>query len=266
MLGDITTQGYNKKRIKIQNLYGEESETNETSVEVAQRLSNPGSKEQVHSVLAKLFNKKKTNSSTTCAERKKSLKCTFKKRFITVLLLPSNCTKLPKEKTKQELRQCGHMKSCEISECDTSENIVFKIKSCFPELEEGFKYISATVSGDLFDVEDTVLDGKAVLDMCGNGSLMIRPIKGTISTQTAASTEVSSITSYQPTTSAIVVNPQLSFVKNSITSPHSTVFGIVLKSIPPVPTTLASSNLPQSTPPTPSNFLQTSTSIYNCFK
>ena len=59
--------------------------------------------------------------------------------------------------------QRGHMKSCEISECDTSENIVFKIKS---EVKEGFKYISATVSGD---VEDTVV--KAVLDMCGNGPL-----------------------------------------------------------------------------------------------
>ena len=188
LLGHVTKKGFEVKRQRSMDMYSTDASTqasdhsatmlttSTSGVEISKKLK---SSELIHSTLSKLFNKsKKTNKGTAkviSVELQKKKKS--KAKLITVLLIPTN-TNVISRNFKQKLRESGFMKSMNISEDDNEAEIDQKIVSCFPmHTKNGYKFHTATKSGDLFPAmlspDHATWNGAAVLDLVGNGCLMI---------------------------------------------------------------------------------------------
>ena len=163
LIGDLTPQGYEKKKSKIYEEYSSSSSSVPAASEIASKMS---SSESVHNTLKKIFGQKSLRKGG--ASKSKSLKPT------TVILLPNGTKTLPRGKKKDSLRESGYIGSCIISPDDNSASLTKKIVSIFPSLNvAGFNIMTSTKSGDIFEARLPDVNGETVTDFIANGPLLI---------------------------------------------------------------------------------------------
>ena len=172
-IGDLTLQGYEKKKRKLTEEIESPSTASESTVlssdntfkssDVASTLSDTS----VHSTLMKLFKPKMDTTNfnpSSIANKvhhghKKSLKLARKQdppktrglKPITVVLLSPETYTVPKDKKK--LREESRMCCCSFSTDDSVIVVNEKIISAFPHLKDDIIYLQTTKSGDLFKAD-----------------------------------------------------------------------------------------------------------------
>ena len=199
LIGDLTLQGYNKKK---RQLYVELDElcpamsaaASEGSTSTAGSSSSAiaacnvlakSNEESVHSTLMKLFRPGTDfNPSSVPAKaskgHNKSLKLARKGsnttkadiKTITVINVSSNSLSIPTNKEKLKLRSERKMSFIDLSPDNQHEDIVRNIRKAFSKDDsEMIVFLQATQSGDLFESKMDSFDGESVLKLVKGGCL-----------------------------------------------------------------------------------------------
>ena len=207
--GDITSQGYRKKK---QKLLSEMECLKSVSAPIASEYTSPSSvanslsHTEIHKNLMEIFRQKSPLSTAAPFDpsavptkavhgQKKSLKLARSSsgkgqmtlKSITVTLLPPHTYTVPKEREKRRLRDEGRVTCCVISKEEKVETLVLKLRNSFSQLLKGeqFVFLRTTKSGDLFPVDEEMVDVDAVLNLAGSSGLFISTLTpATVSTPT----------------------------------------------------------------------------------
>ena len=189
--GDVTDQGFSKKKAKIEARYPQPTHDQKAS-EMAGRLAcRPPT--SVQASIRALYGRRPAfhpSAHNPCEGKKKGKTQGSQKesqkilKRLTVVCLPPTVYAVPKRKMRDTLVEGGKVKEIVLSPGEDDSQVTSKVLKLFPQLSQ-FRYMHASSSGDIICAElpegHSGWDGDAVCSIADGSNVYIKPASSQVS-------------------------------------------------------------------------------------